>query len=78
VDLLTGAKRYTGLAAVREVVTKVRSSLPSGHWPLQPDHVRILESGLRRWARGGFELRRRAWIGKYLTYDYIRSREGAV
>ncbi|MGH7320494.1 MAG: methyltransferase domain-containing protein [Candidatus Rokuibacteriota bacterium] len=40
-----------------------------GGWPLQPDHLRISEADLRRWASPGFETIQRRWIGAYLTLE---------
>lgn len=42
-------------------------------WPLQTDHVRILERDIAEWTTGCFQTKRREWIGQYLTFEFVRS-----
>jgi len=42
-------------------------------WPLQTDHVRILERDIAEWTTGCFQIKRREWIGQYLTFEFVRS-----
>jgi SAM-dependent methyltransferase len=67
---------WRGLA--RDVKAKLLATLPGGQWPLQPDHIRISEADLRRWPGKRFTLKRREWIGDYLTVEYTKrqDREG--
>jgi SAM-dependent methyltransferase len=56
---------------VRVAGRKLAAALPGGAWPLQHDHIRIREQDLRAWSAAGFDTARRAWIGDYLTYEYV-------
>ncbi|MEH2436127.1 MAG: methyltransferase domain-containing protein [Nostoc sp.] len=38
-------------------------------WPLQTDHVRILESEIKEWTGQNFEIIQRVWINQYLTFE---------
>ena len=38
--------------------------------PLQPDHLRLSESEIERWARPKLVRTRRLWIGAYLVYEF--------
>jgi SAM-dependent methyltransferase len=41
-------------------------------WPLQSDHLRILERDIAAWIDGRLEVKRREWIGHYLTFELAR------
>jgi ubiquinone/menaquinone biosynthesis C-methylase UbiE len=41
-------------------------------WPLQSDHLRILERDIRTWINERFKVKRREWIGQYLTFEFER------
>ena len=72
-DVVSRRGQRGGLIRIgRELMAKVRAALPGGRWSLQPDHIRILESDLERWAGSTLTLRRRAWFGDYLTCEYIK------
>lgn len=38
-------------------------------WPLQTDHVRILESEIKEWTGQNFEIIQRVWVNQYLTFE---------
>ena len=42
-------------------------------WPLQTDHLRILERDLQSWLRGRFQIIERSWEGGYLRYQARRA-----
>lgn len=44
-------------------------SLTRQDWPLQTDHVRILESEIQEWIAEDFEVVRRVWVNQYLTFE---------
>jgi hypothetical protein len=48
---------------------KLKHRLLGAPWPTEPDHLLIREGELRAWLAPRFRLRRRKWIGRYLTYD---------
>ena len=60
------------------IARKLRTVLPGQAWELQPDHIRIRESQLLHWAGADLAVRTRAWIGKYLTYEYVRRADGGA
>jgi SAM-dependent methyltransferase len=75
-DVCAHAFRGDGMTdMVQSIAMKLRSVLPGGTWPIQPDHIRILESELQVWASAGLEVHCRAWVGKYLTYEFVRRAE---
>jgi SAM-dependent methyltransferase len=41
-------------------------------WPLQSDHLRILEQDIATWTSGRLELKRREWVGSYLSLELAR------
>jgi ubiquinone/menaquinone biosynthesis C-methylase UbiE len=45
-----------------------------GKWPLQNDHIRIMESEIKDWTASKFNIIQRAWIGQYLTFE-LRKKE---
>jgi ubiquinone/menaquinone biosynthesis C-methylase UbiE len=49
-----------------EILTKL---FKGDRWPLQNDHLRILESEIYDWTQGDFQIRSRAWLGHYLTLE---------
>jgi SAM-dependent methyltransferase len=78
-DILARRYRPGGLARRgRDVAGKLRAAWPGGSWPLQPDHVRIREADLHRWTRAVFDVRRRAWVGDYLTWEYVKRVAGGA
>ena len=56
----------------RMFVRKARLAIRREPWPLQTDHVRILEGDIVTWTTGRFETKRREWIGQYLTFEFVR------
>ncbi len=44
-------------------------SLMHQDWPLQSDHIRILESDIQDWIAQDFEVVRRIWVNQYLTFE---------
>jgi ubiquinone/menaquinone biosynthesis C-methylase UbiE/uncharacterized protein YbaR (Trm112 family) len=40
------------------------------NWPLQIDHIRILESDINTWILQKFKIVSRKWIGHYLTFEF--------
>jgi SAM-dependent methyltransferase len=59
-----------GVAAAFAV--KLEAWLPGGAWPLQDDHLLIRERDLAAWSAARFEVVQRAWVGRYLTYEFRR------
>jgi ubiquinone/menaquinone biosynthesis C-methylase UbiE len=53
-----------------EILTKL---LTGDRWPLQNDHLRILESEIDDWIQGSFQMRSRSWLGHYLTLEMSKS-----
>jgi SAM-dependent methyltransferase len=53
-----------------EIFTKL---LKRDRWPLQNDHLRILESEIADWSQGSFQIRSRSWLGHYLTLEMSKS-----
>lgn len=51
-------------------IAKARAQLPGQAWPLQEDHLRIRERDLLAQSAPWFDVARRAWVGKYLTYEF--------
>ena len=74
-DLATGELLTRRTA--RLVAQKVGCSLLGRTWPLQPDHVRLTEDGLRTWAADRFDITARRWANGYLSFE-MRRRESAV
>ena len=72
-ELLSRRPRRTA----RLVAQKVGCSLLGRTWPLQPDHVRLTEGGLRTWAADRFDITARRWANGYLSFEMRRS-ESAV
>lgn len=54
------------------VVRSAKFKLSGQEWPLQRDHMRILENDLRTWIRPGFDLIDRRWHGGFLSYQLRR------
>jgi SAM-dependent methyltransferase len=57
----------------RILARKTRLALLRQPWPLQSDHIRIDEGDVEKWTADRFDLERRAWIGRYLTFEFIRT-----
>jgi ubiquinone/menaquinone biosynthesis C-methylase UbiE len=53
-----------------DIFTKL---LKDEQWPLQTDHIRILESEIDEWIEGKFKIRSRSWLGHYLTFEMTKS-----
>lgn len=64
-------RRRGPIAVARLAACRAAASLPGRDWPLQSDHVRIREDSLLAWSAADFDVRSRAWIGGYLTYELI-------
>lgn len=45
----------------------------TGDWPIQPDHVRLLEPELIHWFEKGMQVRRRRWLASALTYELVKN-----
>jgi SAM-dependent methyltransferase len=70
-DLTTGACRSLGGRYIASVATaKLACLLPQRSWSVADDHKRIDEAGIRRWSAPHLEVLSRAWIGRYLTYEF--------
>ena len=67
-DLLDGAFPWREPVARLRAVPRKLWSLAAG-WPIQGDHVRILEAHFMRWIADGFVVLQRSWIGAYLAYE---------
>jgi SAM-dependent methyltransferase len=71
-DLVRPAMRAKGVAEIaRQAWPKIRARLSGRGWSLQSDHLRIGEEDLRAWSADGFDVERREWVGRYLTYEYV-------
>jgi SAM-dependent methyltransferase len=57
----------------RILTRKARLALLRQPWPLQSDHIRIDERDIAKWTIGRFDLKRREWIGRYLTFEFTRT-----
>jgi hypothetical protein len=44
-----------------------------GRWPVQPDHIALCERNLAKWAGNQIKLRRRDWLGGFLTLDFVKA-----
>jgi SAM-dependent methyltransferase len=51
-------------------VRKVRLTASREPWPLQSDHIRILERDIATWIKGRLKVKRREWIGRYLAFEF--------
>lgn len=51
---------------------KVQNRWRGRQWPIQPDHLRIREREIHQWSSPDFLVKRRQWIGQYLTYELIK------
>jgi SAM-dependent methyltransferase len=72
-DVARPEMRRRGMAAIRALAKqKLGAALLRRAWPLQEDHIRIRERDLRRWSAAGFDVAWRAWIGNFLTYEFVR------
>lgn len=69
-DFLRGGYPHDRAELGREVVRKIRSLILG--WPLQPDHIRIRERPLLRWAAPDLHVELRAWLGAYLTFELVK------
>lgn len=58
--------------AVSIFTQKLRHAISKEKWPLQNDHISIQESDIQKWISQGFEVVKRAWIGQYLTFEFLR------
>jgi ubiquinone/menaquinone biosynthesis C-methylase UbiE len=56
----------------RMFMRKARLATSGEPWPLQNDHIRILERDIATWINGRLKVRRREWIGQYLTFEFAR------
>ena len=56
---------WTGKKVLKD---KIRRRWLGQEWPLQPDHLRIRDSDVRRWSRGRFVIKLREWRGDFLAY----------
>jgi SAM-dependent methyltransferase len=71
VDLLRGTLLNFSMAgALRVLGQKCRCTVLTEPWPVANDHLRIIESDVRRWSAPYFEVGLRGWIGRYLTYEF--------
>jgi SAM-dependent methyltransferase len=73
-DTLLPSRRLRGEARwPRMFVRKAWLTLCQEPWPVQSDHLRILEREIAAWTEYRFEIKRRAWIGHYLTFEFVRA-----
>ena len=72
-DVVRPTMRRRGMAAIRALAKqKLDAAVLGRAWPLQEDHIRIRERDLSRWSAAGFDVAWRAWIGNFLTYEFVR------
>jgi len=64
---LTYGARWPRMFVRKAWLTATRKS-----WPLQSDHLRILERDISEWTKGRLEGKRREWVGEYLTLEFTR------
>lgn len=57
----------------RRLVDAFRMKL-TGKWLVEKDHFPVAESDLLQWMGDKVEIRRREWLGGYLTFDFVRRR----
>jgi SAM-dependent methyltransferase len=70
-DVSDGMLSASGLAGTGMRADVEKLAPPNEQeWPLQPDHIRILESEIHAWISGRFEIMRRVWIDQYLTFEF--------
>jgi len=50
--------------------TKLGCLLRRKPWPVGVDHIRIVESDIRKWSGAPWVLQWRDWVGRYLTYEF--------
>jgi SAM-dependent methyltransferase len=62
-------------ARAQLLVRKAVAALPGRNWKVQSDHVAIREADLATWSDGMFTVSRRAWVGDYLTFEYMSRKD---
>jgi SAM-dependent methyltransferase len=72
-DTLFPSSQFAGVAPwPRIFLRKALLAVRREPWTLQSDHLRILERNIAIWIDGRFEVKRREWIGQYLTLEFKR------
>ncbi len=71
-DILSMSKTASSKRGIaRYLKHKALVSLRIRRPEVQPDHLFISESGLKRWCKG-FEMTERWWAGSYLSFDFLK------